>query len=588
MRPRPLFAAIAVVAVAGGGFLRVRSGLPLDALAEGLLFAGAGLAAWDRWPESRTGRFMVAYAFTVWAIHLQALHIPLLWTLAVPMALGSFVFLYTAILTFPTGRVRAPVERVIVGIAIFNLLWQTGITTLLDPRALGCTDCPPGLNLLLVRSDPKLFVGLAQFDAWIVSAFIIPTGVIVFVRWLRATRPGRRVLGPMVLPALALVVANRVSGITEIVYFYLGRTTIFRQHPVVITLGRIEQAAVIVLPLTFLLGLARARLRHTRVSKLVVELGNLPAPHELEGSLSRALGDPSLRVGVFDGARYVRANGEELCLPEDDSPYVATLLEREGQPLALMVHDRALLDEPGLVEATAAATRLAVENERLQAEIRAQLEEVRASRQRIVAAQDEERRRVERNLHDGAQQRLLRLSMALQVAESRLPTDPDPALRTSLQVAAEELRAALRELRELAQGIHPAVLTQRGLGAAIRSLAETALVPVVIEEVPEGRFAADTEAAAFYVVSEALANVAKHARASHAVVAARVREGVLEIEVRDDGVGGAAPEGGSGLRGLADRVEALDGELAVRSGADGTTLMARIALDRDAIVRGEA
>jgi signal transduction histidine kinase len=249
-----------------------------------------------------------------------------------------------------------------------------------------------------------------------------------------------------------------------------------------------------------------------------------------------------------------------------------------------MVHDEALLDDPGLVEATAAAARLAVENDRLQAEIRAQLDEVRASRQRIVAAQDEERRRIERDLHDGAQQRLLRLSMALQVAESSMPSQPDPALRTSLEVAAEELHAAMKELRELAQGIHPAVLTQRGLGAAMRSLAETAAIPVVIESVPEERLDAKVEAAGYFVVSEALANVVKHAQASCATVAARLGEDLLEIEVRDDGVGGASAERGSGLRGLMDRVQALDGELVVDTApAGGTTILARIPCPRSFI-----
>lgn len=281
------------------------------------------------------------------------------------------------------------------------------------------------------------------------------------------------------------------------------------------------------------------------------------------------------------GGRHHEASdsASKIKPPQEGSGAVATELAREGQPLALVLHDEALLDEPGLVEATAAATRMAVENERLQAEIRAQLQEVQASRQRIVAAQDEERRKIERDLHDGAQQRLLRLSMAIQVAESSIPPVADPALRTSLEVAAEELKEALQELRQLASGIYPAVLTQRGLGAAIRSLAETAPVPVVVDELIEDRFVPEVEAAGYFVVSEALTNIAKHARASVAEVRTRIAGDALEIEVVDDGEGGASPDRGSGLSGLTDRVQALGGELSITSApARGTRLAATIPL----------
>jgi signal transduction histidine kinase len=234
-------------------------------------------------------------------------------------------------------------------------------------------------------------------------------------------------------------------------------------------------------------------------------------------------------------------------------------------PRALhLVHDAALDDEPELVQAVAATARLTIENQRLQAEVRAQLEEVRASRARIVEFGDAERRRVERNLHDGAQQRLVNLSLALGIARSQIPTTTDGDLAAALDEAAEELRLALAELRELARGIYPVILSEAGLGPALASLAERSPIPATVAAAPSDRLPARVEETAYYVASEALANAAKHARATAVTISARHCDGGLEVEVGDDGVGGANPNG-SGLRGLADRVAALDGHLRVDS-----------------------
>src|SRR5215472_6286443 len=248
---------------------------------------------------------------------------------------------------------------------------------------------------------------------------------------------------------------------------------------------------------------------------------------------------------------------------------------RGGEPVAALVYDAALADEPELLEATVAAARLAIDNARLQAEVRAQLEEVRASRARIVRAGDVERQRIERNLHDGAQQRLLALSFALRMAESR--ADSDTELKAALADAANELKEALSELRELAQGLHPAMLTRSGLAAAVRAAARRASVPTELTEAPDERFPPDAEAAAYYVVSEALANAGKHASATRARVSIGRSGGVLRIEVADDGAGGADAAKGSGLTGLADRVAARGGTLSVSSppGA-GTVITAEL------------
>jgi signal transduction histidine kinase len=228
------------------------------------------------------------------------------------------------------------------------------------------------------------------------------------------------------------------------------------------------------------------------------------------------------------------------------------------------------------VSAVAAAAALAMANERLEAELRARLEELSESRARLVEIGIAERQRLERDLHDGAQQRLTALSLQVHVARAKLTSDPEAA-GAILDRARDELRLAIEELRELARGIHPAVLTDRGLGAAITGLAARFPMPVQVLTTPLARLPTAVEAAAYFVVSESLANMAKHAGASHATVRVARQNGHAVVEVHDDGCGGASMESGSGLRGLADRLAGLDGRLEVVSPpGGGTTVRARI------------
>ena len=201
---------------------------------------------------------------------------------------------------------------------------------------------------------------------------------------------------------------------------------------------------------------------------------------------------------------------------------------------------------------------------RLDADLRARVVELRASRARLVEAGDTERRRLERNLHDGAQARLVGVALLLGHARRRVEADPEETA-TLLDRAMVELKASLAELRELARGIHPAVLTERGLEPALHALASRAPVPVAVEADAERRLPAPVEVAAYFVVAEALANVAKYAQATEASVAVRRANGCVTVEVTDDGIGGADAAQGSGLRGLGDRVAALDGTLSLDS-----------------------
>ncbi len=253
-----------------------------------------------------------------------------------------------------------------------------------------------------------------------------------------------------------------------------------------------------------------------------------------------------------------------------------TVVERQGRPLAALIHDPAL--DQGLVRAAAAAAGMAIENERLHAEVRAQLEEVRASRQRIVEAGDRERRRVERNLHDGAQQRLASLALSLAMLRDR--DGADPATAALLADASAELKQAIDELRELARGIHPAILTEEGLPAAVESLADRSSMPVRVIADFDARLPEPVETVAYFVVSESLANVAKYAHASGARVEMSRRNGSLRVEVLDDGIGGADAARGSGLRGLEDRVAAVRGSFHVETrSSGGTRVLAEIPCD---------
>jgi signal transduction histidine kinase len=297
-------------------------------------------------------------------------------------------------------------------------------------------------------------------------------------------------------------------------------------------------------------GLLWGRWAQATVTGLVVDLGEPGDAGTLRDRLARALGDPSLAVGYWlpDEARYVDETGRAVQLPSAGSGRAVTPIEQDGVRVAALVHDDAVLGEPGLVSDVAAATSLAVANVRLQADVRASVADVEASRRRIVEAADTQRRRLERELRDGAERRLARVADLLSGAAPPLAE------------AAAALDAARQELRELARGIHPATLIERGLAEAVRELGARSPVPVEIAA-PEERFAPAVEAVVYFVCSEGLANVAKYAEASRASVRFSCEDGNLRVEIADDGIGGADPSAGSGLRGLADRVDALGGRL---------------------------
>jgi signal transduction histidine kinase len=376
-------------------------------------------------------------------------------------------------------------------------------------------------------------------------------------RFLVASGPERRArvsaLGAAAMVALALTLgaATRLAGVD-------ADRAVLWAYEVVIGLVAAWLFA----------DLLWGRWTQAAITGLVVDLGELGDAGTLRDRLARALGDPSLLVGYWlpGEGRYVDEAGRPVELPIAGAERAMTPIQQDGEPVAALVHDASVLGDPRLVADVAAAARLAVANARLQAEVRSRVAEVAASRRRIIEAADTQRRGLERRLHRGAEQRLGR------VAELLSGSGPP------LAEVAVGLEAARAELREFARGVHPATLVEGGLAAAVTELAEHFPLPVQVKA-PSGRLPAAVEAAAYFVCSEALANMAKYAQASHASVRLETGDGVLTVEVADDGTGGADPAGGSGLRGLADRVEALGGRLRIDSPPGrGTRLTAQLPL----------
>ena len=512
------------------------------------------VAAWRR-PHSRIGALMMAVGLAWFAPQVGWAPDALAWSVGWALRFMWAPVLAHVFVSFPSGRLRARRDRQVVALA-YGWWLAARLADMLTWHPVFRPPPPPWVhNVFGVLGSQHLNDEIDRVAAVVTAVVVALLAGTVISHWRRATPPGRRVLAPVLWATVPTGVWFAVEQLSE------GGLLGGAPASLATGVGWVVAAA---LPFGFLAGLLRTRLGRGAVGDLVVELGRRAAPAEhLDAALARVLGDPAIRVlyrvpSASGGLVYVDASGQPAPLPQPGTGPAVTIVDQGGEPVAALVHDAALADEPELLEATVAAARLAIDNARLQAEVRAQLEEVRASRARIVRAGDVERQRIERNLHDGAQQRLLALSFALRMAQSR--ADGNPELTAALGEAASELKEALSELRELAQGLHPAILTRSGLAAAVR-----ASVPAELADVPEERFPPDLEAAAYYVVSEALANAGKHASATQARVSIRRSGGVLRVQVADDGVGGADPAAGSGLTGLADRVAALGGTLCVTS-----------------------
>jgi signal transduction histidine kinase len=534
-----------------------------------------GVVVWQLRPDSRTGILMTAWPFVSLLGEMKIVFASSALAVTIGYAtnwLAAPIFGHL-VLSYPSGRLRYRLDRAAIVLA-YALAAAYGLAAVLlfDPRPQwdGTITWFEHHAAPIAHLPGSEAAGLPEaFDRSLLPLAVLFVALLVR-KLVRLTPGGRRVVLPLALAAGFVAVQYLVQ------FAILGApvNSYSSRHPVWFW---IVTAATLAVPVALAAGLLWGRRARSGVADLVVELERTP-PGSVRDALARTLGDPSLEVALWLPERnaYVDGEGRPLDLPAAGSDRAVTTLGPASSPVAALVHDATLLERRGLLEAAGAAARLALENERLQAELRLQLEEVRSSRSRIVEAGDEERRRLERNLHDGAQQRLLGLGLALQLARGQLGAEANGAAEL-LAEAEDELHAALDELRELARGIHPAILTDQGLAAAVRSVAERSAVPVTIVALPEGRLGEPVEAAAYFLVSEALANVAKYAQASNVSVSVARRDDLAVVDIEDDGVGGADPRRGSGLRGLHDRIQALDGDLSLDSPSGrGTRIHAEI------------
>jgi signal transduction histidine kinase len=499
-------------------------------LAVGWSFIGCGLIASRQRPESRTGPLMAATG-CAWFLgnfaNVGAAAVEWVAAHAVYLHRGSLVHL---VLTYPSGRPGSRLIRgaVAVGyaVAVITPIW----------RSAGATILLAGLLLAVCARDYVRAVGQARRARLI--ALQAAAGLSLVLAGTAAAR--------------LLVPPWDVSGLSLLVY----------------------ELALCVLAGGLLAGLLMAPWDRAAVTDLVVELGEARSG-TLRGELSRALGDPSLEIGYWlqDVGPYVDAEGRVLSLPAPDSGRSVTIVEHDRRPVAVLLHDPAVLEDVGLLEAVTSAAHLAASNARLRAEVQARVVDLEASRRRILEARDEERRRLERRLREGAEARLAELAVTLRRGRGSASGEQT---RYQIAHAEDQLVRTLEELRRLAHGLHPPVLSERGLEGALAALARDFPVPVDVKVTP-AQLRPRVAVAAYFVCAEALANVAKHAAAGHVAVAVTASEDRLRVEIADDGVGGADPGRGSGLRGLADRVETFGGTLRVESLPErGTRLAAEI------------
>ncbi len=545
----------------------LRGAVAVLGLTIGWGFIGVGLFAWARRPDNSIGSLMTLTGFTFLVAGLSSSNIPAVFTVGAFLSSVYIVTTMHTLLAAPHGSLSPGDRRIVTAAYLLVTVGVLPLYLFFDPST-ECANCPD--NVFLIDHIQSL-VDIA-------SVAINLTGVVILAlvlrslvrRWRTATRAERRLYTPMYAAGVALMIALIGNLMLQ------SANSDSNAADVAFVISLVPFALV---PYLFLGALVRARLlQGGAVSDLMTRLADPPQPGGLRDAVADALEDPSLELVYWlpERERYVDFRGRDYELPEDNPKRAIHAVTRDEQCIAAIIYDATLREAEPHVQAVGAAASLALFNERLEAELRAKVDELRASRERMLRIGLEERRRLERDLHDGAQQRLVSMALNIRIARAKLNEDPLAADQL-LESAGEELDSALAELRELARGIHPAVLTDRGLATALETLASRAPVPVELSELPDERLPEAVELAAYFVVAEGLTNVAKYAQATHATVGVARENGRLVVEVADDGIGGVDPDDGTGLRGLADRIAVLEGRLEIESERGrGTTIRALI------------
>ena len=508
-------------------------------LAVGWTVIACGVVAWMRRPQSRIGQLIAITGFAWFVGTFAGSDIGTVATLGFALATLYLGPLFHAIIGYPSGRLSGWLTIVVVTACYIY-----------------------AATIQLARSN-TVTIGVVT-----IVAVLVVLGTTI--RRYRLAAGADRKARVTAIVAAAAVALPLVGG-------SVGRLVWPGPETERAVLGGLE-AALALIAVLFLVDLLRARWAQAALTELVVELGEDPETGTLRGRLARALGDRSLSIAYWlpEASSYVDERGDPAELPGAGSDKAVTVIERHGEHIGALVHDATVLDDAGLIDAVASAARIAFSNVRLRAEVRGHITDLDASRRRIIESTDAQRRRLQQELRQGVGQRLADVEGLLDLAVREARSPLNHAASASLEDAERELHAAQAELQELAAGILPVLLTEQGLGPALSALAERAPVPVRLVVLPD-RLPAAIETAVYFVCAEALTNVGKYAHASRVDVEVRSEGDLVAVLIDDDGVGGANPSAGSGLKGMADRIEALGGRLSVESSAGkGTRLLARI------------
>jgi signal transduction histidine kinase len=530
----------------------------------GLLFILSGLVAWSARPEVPTGPLLMVSG-VLWFVGSYA---P---TTLMPASFLGFAFeryydvvLAFLVLTFPRGWPRGPRAVVLVVLAAAYLVRAA------FRLFVGCS-CA-GENPIALVSDDRLFNRSQLLTSWVIVGAALAVLLLAVHRLRTSSAAAHRYLAPVVVSGSVAALVAAYDAFELVWFIQTGGPVVDLGEPGNEILAWSIIAAVGLVPLGFLIGALQRRGGQEGIARMAVDLDGGADPGRLRGALRHALGDPTLELYLRSGQQGWRtADGVLAVLPRHPES-ASTVIQGEAGPLAVVTHDPILREDPGLVAAAVAVLRLAIENERLGRVVKDQLEEVRASRTRLVEAAEHERRRIVRDLHDGAQQRLIAVALSMQQArEAAHRIDPQAPFAHRVDDAITELLGAVDDLRRLARGIHPAILTEEGLLPAVAGLARRSPVPVRVDIEVSERLPPAIEATAYFIVAEALTNVSRHADAESAVIRIARKNGHLDVEVRDDGTGGADGSRGSGLTGMADRLDAVSGSLVVESPVGGGT-----------------
>ena len=501
------------------------------------IYLTAGIVAWLRRPSNRLGAIMVAGALAWLAAGFANTATPALIAGGLILATLPLAVVFHLLHAFPSGRLLGTASRVTVAVGYAICL------VLQAPLYLfpGGPETP--WTVLRVSARPDL-VDAAEWAQWAIGGVLVAVTVVILASRLRAAAPAqRRVLAPLFLYGIVAVLYVPFSSRTRGLF------------PDVETAVVVQMAVLAGVPVAFAIGLLRGGFARTgELQELAAWLRADRSRPALAGALADALGDPSL----------------ELVLAPDEVPAIGSGrasvdVMLGGRRVGAIVYVATLIADRATVESAGRVVAIALHNEQLTLELRAGRDRLQRALARTVEASDAERRRIARDLHDGLQGRLVLLAIQADAARS------DPALADDL---GEGLQTAITELRDLVQGVMPAMLTERGLCAAVEELTVRCPIPVVLDlDRARGTLPGAVESTGYFIVAEALANAIKHAEASTVDLRMVRADGELRVEITDDGVGGAQANGGAGLRGMADRVEALDGRLVVSSPRGGGTFI---------------